>query len=195
MRIIETAVPGAFRIVPEPLADRRGSFFEAWRRSALEETIGHPFRVAQTNYSVSRKGTLRGIHGTTEPPGQTKLVTCVRGAALDVVVDLRVGSPTFGAHDTTLQEAGSGIGVYLGDGLGHAFLALTDDTVMNYLCGEEYVPGSMIDIQALDPEIGIDWPLDGEPIRSDKDAGAPTLAQAAASGVLPPYRSVVGTAR
>ncbi|MGW3186100.1 dTDP-4-dehydrorhamnose 3,5-epimerase family protein [Kitasatospora sp. NPDC001119] len=189
MRIEEMKVADAFRITPEQLPDRRGLFFEAWRAGELTELTGRPFAVKQVNFSVSSRNTLRGIHGTKLPPGQAKLVTCVRGAALDVVVDLRVGSPTFGMFDTTLQEAGSGIGVYLPDGLGHAFLALTDDTCMNYLCSQEYVPGTMIDIQALDPELGIPWNLDGPPIRSDKDAAAPTLAEAAAQGLLPSYTS------
>ncbi|MFJ4279551.1 dTDP-4-dehydrorhamnose 3,5-epimerase family protein [Streptomyces massasporeus] len=194
MEISEMAVRGAYRITPDHLPDRRGLFFEAWRSSALTEALGHEFTVSQVNYSVSARNTLRGIHGTTVPPGQAKLVTCVRGAALDVVVDLRIGSPTFGMYDVTLQEAGSGIGVHLADGLGHAFLALADDTCMNYLCSEEYVPGTMIDIQALDPELAIPWGLTEPPIRSDKDAAAPTLAEAAERGLLPVYEQLVPTA-
>ena len=187
MKITQTAVLDAYRIEPEHLFDCRGSFFEAWRYAELNDRIGHEFSVAQVNYSTSARNTLRGIHGTTVPPGQAKLVTCVRGAALDVVIDLRVGSPTFGQFEITVQEAGSGLGVYLADGLGHAFLALSDDTCMNYLCSAEYVPGTMIDIQALDPEIGIPWPIAGEPVRSAKDAEAPTLAEALAAGLLPEY--------
>jgi len=187
------AVKDAYRITPTHLPDRRGSFFEAWRHSELEARIGHSFRVSQVNYSISARNTLRGIHSTTIPPGQSKLVTCVRGAALDVVVDLRIGSPTFGMFDTTLQEAGSGIGVYLADGLGHAFLALAEDTCMNYLCGNEYVPGTMIDIDALDPELGIPWNLTEPPIMSDKDAAAPTLAEAAERGLLPTYERALAS--
>ncbi|MEV6846580.1 dTDP-4-dehydrorhamnose 3,5-epimerase [Actinoplanes sp. NPDC051411] len=188
MKIEPMAVLDAYRLTPPLLDDPRGSFYEAWRLGDLTDATGQPFVVRQANFSVSRRNTLRGIHGTVFPPGQAKLVTCVRGAALDVVVDVRVGSPTFGRFDVTLQEASSGVGVYLADGLGHAFLALTDDTCMNYLCSTEYVPGTMIDIQALDPELGIPWRLDGEPVRSDKDAAAPTLAELAAAGILPRYR-------
>ncbi|PPK68512.1 NDP-hexose 3,5-(Or5-) epimerase [Actinokineospora auranticolor] len=188
------AVKDAFRITPRHLPDRRGSFFEAWRQSEISARIGRPYRIEQVNFSISAKNTLRGIHGTKVPPGQAKLVTCVQGAALDVVVDLRIGSPTFGRFDTTLQEAGSGIGVFVPDGLGHAFLALEPNTVMNYLCDTEYVPGTMIDIQALDPAIGIPWELTGTPIMSDKDAVAPTLAEVAASGVLPHYRPALADA-
>jgi NDP-hexose 3,5-(Or5-) epimerase len=186
------AVKDAYRITPAHLRDSRGVFFEAWRHSVLEEVTGQAFRVEQVNFSISARNTLRGIHGTVIPPGQGKLVTCVRGAVLDVVVDLRVGSPTFGMFDTTLQEEGSGIGVYLPDGLGHAFLALSDDTCMNYLCSSEYIPGTMIDIQALDPDLGIPWNLSGPPIRSAKDAAAPTLAEAVKRGVLPVYEGLAG---
>ncbi|MFI7003370.1 dTDP-4-dehydrorhamnose 3,5-epimerase family protein [Nocardia sp. NPDC050175] len=178
----------AYRIQPDKVPDRRGVFYEAVRATALSEIIRYPFEVAQVNYSVSCRNTLRGIHGTALPPGQAKLVTCVRGAVLDIVVDLRVGSPTFGEFDTTYQDEASGIGVYLADGLGHAFLALSDDVCMSYLCSTEYEPGTMIDIDALDPELGLPWNLTGQPIRSDKDAAAPTLREAVATGLLPTYQ-------
>lgn len=187
MNIAETGIPNCFRITPHQIPDRRGLFYEALRTDELSAAIGFPFRVRQVNYSVSCRNTLRGIHTTAVPPGQAKLVTCVRGAALDVAVDLRVGSPTYGRFEVTRQDAGSGISVLMSDGIGHAFLALTDDTCMNYVCNEEYVPGTMIDIDARDSEIGIPWDLAGEPIMSDKDRNAPTMAEAAASGLLPTY--------
>ncbi|WP_164415106.1 dTDP-4-dehydrorhamnose 3,5-epimerase family protein [Streptomyces salinarius] len=181
------AVKGAYRIRPKKIRDRRGYFFEAFRSETLADIIGYPFVVQQANYSLSHRNTVRGIHSTSVPPGQAKLVTCVRGAVLDVAVDLRVGSPTFGAYDVTHQDEESGTAVYLADGIGHAYLTLTDDTCMNYLCSEAYVPGTMIEVNPFDPEIGIDWELDGPPVISDKDAGAPTLAEAAARGLLPTY--------
>jgi NDP-hexose 3,5-(Or5-) epimerase len=187
LKITEMAVPNAFRITPERHPDRRGHFFEAYRAEELSATIGYPFVVGQGNYSVSRRNTVRGIHGTTIPPGQAKLVTCVRGAVLDVVVDLRIGSPTFGSCELTRQDEDSGIAVYLADGLGHAFLALTDHARMSYLCSEAYVPGTMIEINPLDPDIAIPWGLTEPPVMSDKDAAAPTLAEAVAAGRLPTY--------
>ncbi|MFB6842854.1 dTDP-4-dehydrorhamnose 3,5-epimerase family protein [Streptomyces sp. NPDC056361] len=187
MLITEMSVPGAYRVEPEPLSDRRGYFFESVKTSALLEASGWEFSVRQVNYSVSKRNTLRGIHGTKVPPGQAKFVTCVRGSALDIAVDLRVGSPTFGHYDVTYQSPESGTAVYLPDGVGHAFLALTDDTCMSYLCSQEYVPGTMIDVDALDPELALPWDLTEPPIRSDKDAVAPTLAEAAAAGLLPTY--------
>ncbi|TNY36160.1 dTDP-4-dehydrorhamnose 3,5-epimerase family protein [Thermomonospora catenispora] len=187
MLISEMAVPGAYRIEPEPLSDARGVFFEAIRASALSAESGWELRVRQVNFSVSRRNTLRGIHGTRVPPGQAKFVTCVRGRALDIAVDIRVGSPTFGHYDVTYQSPENGTAVFLPDGIGHAFLALTDDTCMCYLCSEEYVPGTMIDIDALDPDLALPWNLTEPPIRSAKDAAAPTLAEAAAAGILPTY--------
>ncbi|GIG92121.1 dTDP-4-dehydrorhamnose 3,5-epimerase family protein [Plantactinospora endophytica] len=187
MKIIPGELPGMFRLQPEHLEDRRGRFFEAWRSDELAEAAGRRFEVRQVNFSISRRNTLRGIHGTLTPPGQAKLVTCVRGTVLDVVVDMRIGSPTYGRYATTVQDAESGLAVYMAEGLGHAFLALTDDVCMNYLCSTEYVPGTMVDVQALDPEIGIPWNLTAPPVMSDKDAAAPTLAEAAAAGLLPTY--------
>lgn len=187
MEITEMAVPNAYRLVPDRHLDRRGYFFEAFRADVLSDAIGYPFVVGQQNYSGSRRHTVRGIHGTTLPPGQAKLVTCVRGAVLDVVVDLRVGSPTFGAVEVTRQDEESGIAVYLADGLGHAFLALTDDACMSYLCSATYVPGTMIEINPLDPDLGIPWGLTELPTMSDKDAAAPTLVAALSTGLLPTY--------
>ncbi|WP_107054156.1 dTDP-4-dehydrorhamnose 3,5-epimerase family protein [Streptomyces sclerotialus] len=181
------SIEGAYRIVPNKFPDQRGSFFEAFRADILTEIIGYPFAVRQANYSVSRRNTMRGIHSTSLPPGQAKLVTCVRGAVLDVAVDLRVGSPTFGKYDTTPQDEESGTAVYLADGIGHAFLALTDDACMNYLCSEAYIPGTMIEVNPLDPDIGIPWGNTEPPIMSEKDATAPTLAEAVSQGLLPLY--------
>lgn len=191
MRISEMTVPDAYRIEPDRIADSRGFFYEAIRAEALRSITGHELEIRQVNYSVSKRNTVRGIHGTALPPGQAKLVTCVRGAALDIAVDIRVGSPTFGHYAVTRQDAESGTAVYLPDGIGHAFLALTDDTCMCYLCSVEYVPGTMIDIDALDPELALPWKLSGPPIRSAKDAAAPSLSEAAAAGLLPTYEQCV----
>jgi NDP-hexose 5-epimerase len=187
VRISEMAVPGAYRIEPEPLMDSRGRFYESVKSSALLAGTDWELAVRQVNFSVSRRNTLRGIHGTTVPPGQVKFITCVRGLALDIAVDIRVGSPTFGHYDLTYQSPESGTAVYLPDGIGHAFLALADDTSMCYLCSEEYVPGTMLDIDALDPDLALPWELTEPPIRSAKDAAAPSLAEAAAAGLLPTY--------
>ncbi|MFG2142322.1 dTDP-4-dehydrorhamnose 3,5-epimerase family protein [Streptomyces sp. NPDC048650] len=195
MLITETAVPDAYRIQPELLPDHRGQFYEALRHETLRAVTGALFEVRQVNFTVSHRNVLRGIHGTTLPPGQGKIVTCVRGAALTMVVDIRVGSPTFGHHDVIRQDPHSATAVYLPDGLGLAYVALADDTCMNYLCTREYVHGTIIDIDALDPALGLPWNLDAPPIRSARDAAAPSLAAATAAGTLPTYEQCLRTYR
>jgi NDP-hexose 5-epimerase len=187
MKMTETEIPGAYRLYPEQHRDQRGTFHEALRAEALSEVIGYPFVVGQVNYSVSRRDTVRGIHGTAIPPGQAKLVTCVRGRVMDVGVDLRVGSPTFGMFEVTHLDEDSGVAVYLADGLGHAFLALTDNARMNYLCSKPWIPGTMLELNPMDPDIGIPWELTGPPLMSEKDATALTLSEAKSAGVLPTH--------
>ncbi|MFI6346435.1 dTDP-4-dehydrorhamnose 3,5-epimerase family protein [Streptomyces sp. NPDC050560] len=185
--ITQLRIPDTFRIDPHRFEDQRGSVHELFRYEGIGEATGRSFTPAQATYSVSRRGSLRGIHATPVPPGEAKLVTCVRGAVLDVVVDLRVGSPTFGEFDRTRLDPESGTGIFMAEGIGHAFLALTDDACMSYLCSAEYRRGRMIDINALDPEIGIPWG-DADPfVMSEKDARAPLLGQAADAGLLPEY--------
>ncbi|MFE3764814.1 dTDP-4-dehydrorhamnose 3,5-epimerase family protein [Streptomyces sp. NPDC059104] len=185
MIIDETDLSGTFRIVPERFEDERGHFWEAARHSRLTEETGLPFTVRQVNNSVSRRGTLRGVHCNDVPGDAGKLVTCVRGSILDFMVDLRTGSPTFGRHVMTRLDARDGIALYMPGSIGHAFLALEDDTCVNYLLAAEYVPGAMVDVDALDPELALPWGLTGPPVRSPKDAAAPSLAEVVASGRLP----------
>ena len=187
MRVEELAIPGAYLVTTACLADERGTFAEGFRADLIAEVTGRPFAVAQINYSVSRQGTIRGIHGVAVPPGQTKYVTCVRGALRDVLVDLRVGSPTFGRHVSTVLEPATGHAVYVPDGVGHGFLALTDDACICYVVSPGYVPGTQLDLNPLDPALALPWGLTGPPILSAKDAAASTLAEALAAGLLPAW--------
>jgi dTDP-4-dehydrorhamnose 3,5-epimerase len=180
------AVPGAWLFVPDVHGDDRGAFAETYTEAVFVATVGHPLVVAQVNTSVSRRGTLRGLHYSVAPEGQAKYVTCPAGAVLDVVVDLRVGSPTFGAHDAVELDAASRSAVFVSEGLGHAFLALTDDAVVTYLCSTPYSPQHELAVSPLDPALGLPWPADLAPyVVSDRDAAAPSLAAAAAAGLLP----------
>jgi dTDP-4-dehydrorhamnose 3,5-epimerase len=188
MEIQPMAVPHAFRILARKLPDARGCFYESFKRDELAVAVGHSFSLAQVNYSISRRGTLRGIHGVTIPPGQAKVVTCVRGTVLDLVLDIRTGSPAFGRHDTTLLEAESGSSVYVAEGLGHGFLALTDDACVGYLCSTQYVPGTPFELNPLDPDLCLPWNVRTEPLMSAKDASAPKLADAARAGLLPTWK-------
>jgi NDP-hexose 3,5-(Or5-) epimerase len=190
MRIEETAIPGAFLITPDHLPDDRGSFYESLRCDELERSAGITFRPHQINYSVSKRHTLRGIHSVRIPPGQAKFVTCVRGVLRDIVVDLRIGSPTFGRHQVNELDADSGRSVYVPEGVGHGFLALTDDACICYVVSSTYVPGTQIDINPLDPDLGLPWNCPETPLISEKDAKAPTVAEAVAAGILPVFSAV-----
>ena len=196
MDVRELEIPGAWEISPEIRRDDRGAFLEWFRGDAFEKMTGHPFTLAQANCSVSSAGTLRGIHFAQLPPGQAKYVTCVAGAVLDVVVDLRVGSPTFGRWDAVRLDDDNRRAVYLSEGLGHAFMALADGSVVNYLCSAPYAPGREHGVHPLDPEVGIVWPTEGRdgrtltPLLSPKDTAAPTLAEMRDSGLLPSYGDV-----
>lgn len=189
MQIRPLAVPGAWEATPRQFGDDRGVFLEWFTTASFAETSGHTFDLAQANVSVSARGVLRGIHVADVPPGQAKYVTCVAGAVLDVVVDLRVGSPTFGAWDSTVLDAVDRRAVYLSEGLGHAFLSLEDGSTVVYLCSEPYAPTREHEVHPLDPALGIAWPADVEPLLSPKDAAAPTLAEAAERGLLPSWEA------
>ncbi len=150
----------------------------------MAEAVGRPLDLAQANLSTSSRGVVRGIHYADVPPGQAKYVTCVAGAVLDVVVDIRVGSPTYGRWEGVRLDDEERRAVYLAEGLGHGFCAITDTATVAYLCSSTYRPGAEHGIDPLDPALGIDWPADA-PALSDKDAAAPSLATALATGKLP----------
>lgn len=187
----ELAVPGAWEITPRQFQDSRGVFLEWFKDPTFTEVVGHRLDLAQANCSVSAAGVLRGIHFADVPPGQAKYVTCARGAVLDVAVDIRVGSPTFGQWDSVLLDDVDRRAIYLSEGLGHAFLSLEDDSTVLYLCSSGYSAGREHGIHPLDAELGIDWPAtarDGTPLTpllSDKDGVAPSLREAEAQGLLP----------
>jgi dTDP-4-dehydrorhamnose 3,5-epimerase len=187
VEIRELAVKDAYALTPKQFPDDRGTFLEWYRHERLEQLVGHPLRLAQANCSVSKRGTLRGIHYADVPPSQAKYVTCTGGAVLDVIVDIRVGSPTFGAWDAVRLDTTDRAAVYLSEGLGHAFFALTDDATVVYLCSEVFNPTGEHGLNPLDPKLGITWPDGIEPLLSPKDAAAPTLAEAQEQGLLPLY--------
>jgi dTDP-4-dehydrorhamnose 3,5-epimerase len=184
------AIEGSWVFTPRQHRDSRGTFLEWFRAEALS-AVGHPFTLAQANQSVSRRGALRGVHFASVPPSQAKYVTCVRGQVLDCVVDIRPGSPTYGSHESVLLDDADRRGVYLAEGLGHAFMALTDGAVISYLCSTPYNPAAEHGIDPLDPDLGLPWPRDIQPLLSDKDSGAPSLKEAEAAGLLPTYPECV----
>ncbi len=187
MQIRPLAIPGAWEVTPTQFPDERGVFLEAFRGDRLAEVIGHPLDVQQTNVSVSARGTVRGIHFADVPVGQAKYVTAVPGSLIDYVVDLRVGSPTFGVWDSVLLDTVDRRAVYLGEGLGHAFCSLEDGTTAYYLCSTTYNPSAERGLHPLDPEVGLALPDGITPLLSPKDAAAPTLSEARDAGILPDF--------
>jgi dTDP-4-dehydrorhamnose 3,5-epimerase len=182
-----TSIAGAWTITPAVHRDDRGYFLEWFRAEELSGSLGYWPQTAQANCSVSRRGVIRGVHFASVPPGQAKYVTCVSGAVLDVIVDIRVGSPSYGRWEAVRLDDTDRRAVFLSAGLGHAFMALSDEATVIYLCSTPYAPGREHGVHPLDPDIGIEWPADTEPVLSGKDAGAPTLEQARRAGLLPVY--------
>jgi dTDP-4-dehydrorhamnose 3,5-epimerase len=182
-------IDGAWLYTPQIHGDRRGSFLEWFRDAEFSADVGHRLDLAQANCSVSRRGVVRGIHFSDVPPGQAKYVTCASGAIIDVAVDLRVGSPSFGRWQAVTLDDESRNALYLGEGLGHAFVALSDRATVLYLCSTPYAPAREHGVHPLDPEIGIVWPDGLDPVLSDKDAAAPSLAEAQSAGLLPTYEA------
>jgi epimerase EvaD len=183
----ELSIAGAWEFEPPAFPDDRGQFVAPFQAETFTATVGHTLTVAQTNHSVSRRGVVRGVHFADVPPGQAKYVYCAHGSLLDVVVDVRDGSPTFGEHAAVLLEARRGNAVYLSEGLGHAFVALDDDTAMVYLCSTGYHPATEHGVNPLDPDLALPWPSELDLVLSDKDRAAPSLERAKADGNLPAF--------
>ena len=183
--IRELAVPDSYVLDLVAHGDDRGRFTEWYRADVLAAASGRSLPLAEANHSVSALGVLRGVHFALVPPGQAKYVYCPAGRVLDVVVDVRVGSPTFGVSDSVVLEAGRPRAVFLAEGLGHAFVALEDRSSVTYLVSSGYSPGREFGVSPLDPDLDLPWPAGIEYLLSDKDRAAPTLAQAREQGLLP----------
>ena len=189
----ELKIGGAFEVTPRQLGDSRGYFMEMFKDDEFRTHTGHSLNMMQVNCSTSAAGVIRGIHFADIPPSQAKYVMCPKGAVLDIVVDIRVGSPTFGQWDSVLLDDTDRRAIYLPEGLGHAFCSLEDDSVVMYLVTSLYNPQREHGVNPLSPEIGVTWPehgRNGEPLHqqfSEKDTVAPTLLEAAEQGLLPHY--------
>ncbi|MFI0366591.1 dTDP-4-dehydrorhamnose 3,5-epimerase family protein [Actinomadura sp. 1N219] len=190
MLVRELAVEGALAFTPNVFKDHRGSFTSPYQDAEFVQRVGGPpFPVRQVSHSRSARGVLRGVHYTATPPGMAKYVFCPSGQIQDFVVDLRVGSPTFGRWDTVRLDAENGSALYVPVGVGHAFVALQDDSVTVYLMSQGFVPKNDLAVAALDPGIGLPLPKNVEPIQSGRDSSAPTLEQALSKGLLPEYEA------
>ncbi len=185
MKVRELTIPDAYEISTDVFPDDRGLFVNPFRADVLTEAIGRPLQVLQTNHSTSRRGVVRGVHFSMLPPGQAKYVYVPRGAVLDIVVDIRTGSPTYGQHEAVRLDDRDFRALFLSEGLGHCAIALEDDTVLSYLCSTGYAPDREKGISPADPALRLPIPADA--LLSPRDTAAPTLAEAAAAGLLPAY--------
>ena len=159
MKVSPLAIAGAW-ILESPLyPDERGIFREWFKLEALKENGIPAFEVRQANTSISKKGVIRGIHYSPEINGQTKLVTCTSGSVLDVIVDLRPESITYGDHLEVELSESLGKCVYISSGLGHGFQALENNSVVTYLLDKEYSPNNEFGINPVDLNLNIKWPL------------------------------------
>ena len=183
MGFIKTEIEGVYLFEPKVFEDERGSFHEAFRRDKTFEETGLDFEVAQVNTSVSSKGVLRGIHFKKLPPGQAKFVSVQRGNIIDVAIDLRKSSPTFGQYLAFELSAKNNKGLLLGYGIGHAFLSLEDNTRVSYLCDSVFEPEIEFGVNPL--EASIDWEEIAKPfgierfVISEKDRQTLSLPEAA----------------
>ena len=188
MEITPLSIAGAFAITNTVHGDERGEFVEWFRADYLKNTTGIDFSAIQANLSVSQKGTLRGIHFADVPPGQAKYVMCPTGAIRDYVVDIRVGSPTFGTWEAVTLTAQDRNAILVDVGLGHAFVALEEETTVTYLVTDHYKPQAEHAINPQDPDLALEFPFSGQELLvSAKDRDAPSLQDALSSGMLPTW--------
>ncbi len=174
MRIEKTFIPDLFLIHPTVFEDPRGYFFESYNAKAFQDAGIHDHFV-QDNQSLSQKGVLRGLHFQVAEAAQSKLVRVIQGAVLDVAVDIRIGSPTFGKHYATELNEKNKLMLYIPVGFAHGFLTLHDNTVFSYKCGNFYNKPLENGIAWDDPQLNIDWGIH-DPLLSEKDRNNPFLA-------------------
>ncbi len=186
MKLIDTDIAGCVILESGVFGDDRGLFREWFKLGDLEAT-GRDFRVEQANFSVSTKNVVRGLHYSIAPRGQAKLVTCAQGTLDDVIVDIREGSPTFGAVVVVHLAADEGRSVLLPEGVAHGFCVTSDTGALAYLLTSPYDAPNELEIHPFDSRINVPWPLSADPIMSAKDAAAPSWEQRRAAGQVPRF--------
>jgi dTDP-4-dehydrorhamnose 3,5-epimerase len=179
-------IPGSWKIEFQKFDDNRGFFYESFKEEDFKKLIGRNLNIKQTNTSSSSKGSVRGIHYALVPPSQAKLVQCQRGSIKDYVIDIRVGSPTFGQFEEIELNENSASAVFIEEGLAHAFVALENQTVVTYFVTEKYNPEREKGINPFDKTLNVKWP-DLELILSEKDKQAISLDEAKIQGLLPSF--------
>jgi dTDP-4-dehydrorhamnose 3,5-epimerase len=179
-------ISGSWKIEFQKFDDNRGFFYESFKEEDFKKLIGRNLNIKQTNTSSSSKGSVRGIHYALVPPSQAKLVQCQRGSIKDYVIDIRVGSPTFGQFEEIELNENSASAVFIEEGLAHAFVALENQTVVTYFVTEKYNPEREKGINPFDRTLNVKWP-DLELILSEKDKQAISLDEAKIQGLLPSF--------
>ena len=169
MEAIQLSIPELLVLTPRVFGDERGFFFESFNARSFEEATGLHIDFVQDNHSLSQKGVLRGLHYQLPPQAQGKLVRVIRGAVFDVAVDIRASSPTFGRWDGLELSAENKKQLWIPPGFAHGFLTLSEEAEVLYKAGGFYAPDLEGHIVWNDPDLGIDWPLEGQPILSEKD--------------------------
>lgn len=188
MQIRELSIPNSYEITPQMHPDERGVFLEWYRHDLISEVVGHPLNLAQANTSVSKRGTVRGIHYADVPPSQAKYVTVTRGSVVDFIVDIRVGSPTFGQWQSVTLDEEKRNAVYIAEGLGHCFVALSDGATVSYLVSATFNADREHGINPLDEDLALSFPMPlSELLLSPKDVAAPSLSQAQKLNALPSW--------
>ena len=188
MRATALDISGAWLLQSDVYADERGTFSEWFKHSELLRLTGESFTPVQANVSVSQSGVVRGVHYSLAPKGQAKLVTVLCGSIRDLVIDVRIGSPTFGTVYATDLAAGEGRALFIGENLGHAFQALEDDTVVSYLVSSEYSPNDEKEITPLCLTLNIQLSQDLPIVLSEKDRLAPGIEIQKQKNLLPKYK-------
>lgn len=177
MKVAATDIPDVLVIEPRVYIDERGFFYESFNQRQWSEQVGFSPMFVQHNHSRSIKNVLRGLHYQVQCP-QGKLVRVLRGEVFDVAVDIRGGSPTFGRWTGVRLSAENMLQLWIPEGFAHGFVVLSDGADLQYLATDFYAPGNERAIAWNDPDLGIQWPLSGEPILSAKDRSAPCLRDA-----------------
>lgn len=179
VKVLETPFKEAFLLQPVAYKDSRGSFMEHFSQKVFQEATGQIISFCQDNLTHSKKGVLRGLHYQLPPHSQSKLVSVLQGDVLDVIVDIRKGSPTFGQHFSQVLSAENQWQLFIPRGFAHGYITLSETSIFNYKVDQFYAPQSEGSIAPDDPALGIDWQLDKALwIQSEKDQKHPTLAQA-----------------
>ena len=179
-------ISGSWKIEFQKFDDNRGFFYESFKEEDFKNQIGRNLNIKQTNTSSSSKGSVRGIHYALVPPSQAKLVQCQRGSIKDYVIDIRVGSPTFGQFEEIELNEKSASAIFIEEGLAHAFVALENQAVVTYFVTEKYNPEREKGINPFDKTLNVKWP-DVELILSEKDKQAISLEEAKNQGLLPTF--------